>query len=78
MSKSRENSGGTSPVFLKIRLAALEKAITEIRHKRIDLERRMDEGRMDNEEYQRSVVQLITEGTFIKSEHQQISSRLGI
>lgn len=74
----RENNAGSNPMFLRIRQAALDKAFTEIRSKRFDLDESRSHGWISEEEYQKGLLQLIIEGNEIKSQQKEISEQLGI
>ncbi len=63
-------------MFLKIRHAALEKAFTEIRHKRIDLDEKLSNGWISKEEYQKDLTKLIIEGNDIRTKKSEIEEKL--
>lgn len=72
MKSSREEN----PIFLKIRLAALEKAFDEVGHRRMALEESLNRGKISKNNYQESIIKLIAEGTRIKSEQDEVSNKL--
>lgn len=65
-----------SSAFLRIRLAALEKAIEEISQKRLQLEKQLQEGKISKNEYDQQLVTLIAEGTKIRTEKRIITNKL--
>lgn len=67
-----------SPAFLKIRLAALEKAFNQVRNMRILLDEKLDRGHLSQEDYSRSINVLVAEGVQIRAEQARIESALGI
>ncbi|MHA1962323.1 MAG: hypothetical protein ACW99U_19130 [Candidatus Thorarchaeota archaeon] len=75
---NREEPKKQSPIFLKIRLAALEKAFDQIRTNRMEIEAEMNRGKLSEDDYSKSVSKLIVQGTQLKAEQRQIESTLGI
>ncbi len=61
---------------MRIRLAALEKAIEEISQKRLQLEKQLQEGKISKNEYDQQLVTLIAEGTKIRTEKRIITNKL--
>ena len=74
----RENNAGSNPMFLKIRQAALDKAFTDIRTKRFDLDESRSQGWISEDKYQQNLVKLIVEGNDIKNQQKEIAEKLGI
>ncbi len=71
-----ESAAGTNPMLLKIRHAALNKAFTQIREKRFNLDESRTNGWISEEEYQKELVNLILEGNKIRMEQKQIEEYL--
>jgi len=74
----RENTAGYNPMFLKIRQAALDKAFTDIRSKRFELDESRSHGWISEDEYQKNLITLIVEGNEIKNQQNLIAEQLGI
>jgi len=75
---SREKFANSSPMLLKIRQAALDKAFTEVRNKRFYLDESRSKGRISEEEYQQNLLKLILEGNEIKNQQKIIEEQLNI
>ena len=73
---TRNSSDLNSPVFVKIRLAALGKAFNEIRRKRLDLDFSKDKGHISEVEYQSSLLQLIIESNDLRNQQEELHNRL--
>ncbi len=73
----REHSTMQNPTLLRIRHAALDKAFTQIRDRRFDLDESRSNGWISEEEYQQKLVRLIIEGNQIRIEQKEIEQLLG-
>ncbi|MHA1636589.1 MAG: hypothetical protein ACTSUB_01105 [Candidatus Thorarchaeota archaeon] len=65
-----------NPMLLKLRSAALERAFSEIRNKRIKLDEKVSKGWISNSDYQQSIVNLILESKGIQDEKKEIDKVL--
>ena len=74
----RENTVGSNPMFLKIRQAALDKAFTDIRSRRLELDESRRHGWISEDEYQKNLIALIVDGNDIKNQQNEIAEQLGI
>jgi hypothetical protein len=63
-------------MFLRIRQAALDKAFSEIRNKRFNLDESRSQGWITEEEYQQNLIKLIVEGNDIKTQQKAIEQKL--
>ena len=74
----REQSTIQNPALLRIRYAALDKAFTQIRDKRFNLDESRSNGWISEEDYQSQLVSLIIEGNEIRIEQKEIEQLLHI
>ena len=74
----RETLSNSNPMFLRIRQAALDKAFSEIRNKRFNLDESRSQGWITEEEYQQSLIRLIVESNDIKIQQKAIEEKLGL
>ena len=63
-------------MFLKIRIAALDKAFSEVQSKRFHLDESRSHDWITKENYQQSLIKLILEGNDIKNQQSQIEEQL--
>ncbi len=73
----REHSTLQNPMFLRIRHAALDKAFSQVRDRRFELDESRTRGRISEDEYQKQLVQLILQGNEIRTEQKEIETQLG-
>ncbi len=58
----------TSSTFAKIRMAALGKAVAEVRRERFSLDEMLHKGRISESDYQKSLMKLIIRGNELRNE----------
>lgn len=73
----RENSTIGNPMLLRIRQAALDKAFSQMRDKRFNLDEARGNGWITEDEYQQSLLNLIIEGNEIRNQQREIEEQLG-
>ncbi len=73
----RENSTIGNPMLLRIRQAALDKAFSQMRDKRFNLDEAHSNGWITEDEYQQSLLNLIIEGNEIRNQQRVIEEQLG-
>lgn len=73
----REHSTMQNPMLLRIRHAALDRAFTQMRDRRFNLDESRNNGWISEDEYQSQLVQLILEGNQIRVEQKEIERLLG-
>jgi hypothetical protein len=74
--ETREDQGQNSPIFLRIRQSALEKAFNQIRHKRLELDEKKAKGWITESDYKNNILNLMKEGTNIICEQKQITEKM--
>jgi hypothetical protein len=74
----REDNSTVSPTLLKIRHEALGKAFNEIGKTRFELDEKLDNGWISEEDYQKNLLKLILESREIRDKQQEISEKLGL
>ncbi|MGY5874725.1 MAG: hypothetical protein RTU30_03170 [Candidatus Thorarchaeota archaeon] len=62
------NIGQTSSTFVKIRMAALGKAVAEVRRERFSLDEMLHKGKISQSDYQKSLMKLIIRGNKLRNE----------
>ncbi|MHA1480620.1 MAG: hypothetical protein ACTSQZ_04265 [Candidatus Thorarchaeota archaeon] len=72
----REKVKSMSPMLLKIRNAALDKAFGEIRNRRFKLDDELNRGHISNDEYQKGILGLIMESNDIRNQQKAIGEAL--
>lgn len=73
----RENLTIGNPMLLRIRQAALDKAFSQMRDKRFNLDEARSNGWITEDEYQQSLLNLIIEGNEIRNQQREIEEQLG-
>lgn len=73
----RESSTIGNPMLLRIRQAALDKAFSQMRDKRFNLDEARSNGRITEDEYQQSLLNLIIEGNEIRNQQREVEEQLG-
>jgi hypothetical protein len=74
--ETREDQGQNSPIFLRIRQSALEKAFNQIRYKRLELDEKKAKGWITESDYKNNILNLMKEGTNIICEQKQITEKM--
>jgi hypothetical protein len=72
----REDQDQTSPIFLRIRQSALEKAFNQIRFKRLELDEKKAKGWIMESDYNNNIFSLMKEGSNIIAEQKLLAEKL--